>query len=95
MELNIWMSSSIKDTSYDEASNTWTVTVIRPDQTERVLKPKFVVVATGHSGEPNIPTFEGQDKFQGRVCHSSQHTTGGDFTGKKAMVVGCCNSGHE
>ncbi|KAF9050669.1 dimethylaniline monooxygenase [Hymenopellis radicata] len=85
MELNIWMQSTIKSASYDEASNTWTVTVVRPDQTERVLKPKFVVVATGHSGEPNIPVFKNQDAFQGRLCHSS----------KKAIVIGCCNSGHD
>lgn len=53
------------------------------------------MLATGHSGEPNIPVFPGQEDFAGKIVHSSQHTTGGDFKGKKAIVVGCCNSGHD
>ena len=112
MELNVWMQSSITSSTYDKASHTWTVNISRAGKPDRVIKPKFIVMATGHSGgkfprvrreeyrlmsvlEPEIPTFEGQDLFKGVVVHSSQHTTGEDFKGKKAIVVGCCNSGHE
>lgn len=56
---------------------------------------QFVILASGHSGEANMPKFAGVDKFKGKVCHSSQHTTGQDWKGKKAVVIGCCNSGHD
>ncbi|KIY66331.1 putative flavin-containing monooxygenase YUCCA3 [Cylindrobasidium torrendii FP15055 ss-10] len=95
MDLNVWTSSTIREATYDDDSNRWTVTISRAGKAERILHPTFVVMATGHSGEPNIPTLDGIDKFKGHVCHSSQHTTGGDFRGKKAIVVGCCNSGHD
>ncbi|BFZ59121.1 hypothetical protein YB2330_000123 [Saitoella coloradoensis] len=95
MELNVWTQTPFQSAEYDEASKTWTCTVKRPDGSIRTLKPKHVVLATGHSGEANIPKFPGQEKFKGRLVHSSQHTTGKDFTGKKAVVVGCCNSGHD
>ena len=56
------------------------------------------MLATGHSGEPNLPTdIKGVDEFKGdRVVHSSQFD-GPDpkSKGKKAVVVGCCNSGHD
>ncbi|PWN53375.1 flavin-binding monooxygenase-like protein [Violaceomyces palustris] len=95
MELNVWTSTKLESSEYDEASGKWTLKVTRGDGTQRTLTPKHLILATGHSGEANIPTFKGQEKFKGKICHSSQHTTGADFTNKKAIVVGCCNSGHD
>ncbi|KAK0211151.1 dimethylaniline monooxygenase [Desarmillaria ectypa] len=95
MELNIWMQSTIISATYDEPSHLWTINIARAGHPDRVIRPKFIVLATGHSGEPNIPVFKDQDIFKGHLCHSSQHTTGGNFKGKKAVVVGCCNSGHD
>ena len=59
--------------------------------------PRHVVLATGHSGEPNLPDIKGIDDFQGdRVVHSSQFNgPESNAKGKKAVVVGCCNSGHD
>ncbi|BFZ55340.1 hypothetical protein PYCC9005_002380 [Savitreella phatthalungensis] len=95
MELNVWMKTEVKGATYDKDTKTWTVPVQGPDGKIRELHPKHVVLATGHSGEANIPHFEGENEFEGKICHSSQHTTGKDFSGKKAVVVGCCNSGHD
>ena len=60
--------------------------------------PRHVVLATGHSGEPNLPTkIKGVNDFKGdRVVHSSQFNgPEPNSKGKKAVVVGCCNSGHD
>ncbi|KAK9472389.1 uncharacterized protein V1510DRAFT_417353 [Dipodascopsis tothii] len=95
LELNVWLQTTVSSAEYDRATRTWTVKLKRADGTERVLHPHHVIQATGHSGEPNIPTFEGQENFKGKLVHSSQHTTGADFRGQKAVVVGCCNSGHD
>jgi hypothetical protein len=35
----------------------------------------------------------GQENFKGVVCHSSGFTSGEDYAGKKAVVIGSCNSG--
>ncbi|KAK0463689.1 putative dimethylaniline monooxygenase (N-oxide-forming) [Desarmillaria tabescens] len=95
MNLNIWTRSSIKSATYDEVSHTWTVTISRMGHPDQVIKPKFIVLATGVSGEPNIPTFKDQSVFKGPVYHSSQFKSGEGFKDKKAIVVGCCNSGHD
>lgn len=56
---------------------------------------KFVVVATGYNGEPNLPELDGLNSFAGRVVHSSDYHTGAEFLGQRVLVVGCGNSGAE
>ena len=43
-------------------------------------------------GKPNIPTFPGQDVFQGEQQHSSQHPGPDDYKDKRVVVVGSNNS---
>ena len=60
--------------------------------------PHHIVLATGHSGEPSLPTdIKDMDTFRGdRLCHSSAFDGPKPGSkGKKAVVVGSCNSGHD
>ena len=62
------------------------------------LHPRHVILATGHSGEPYLPShIDGINEFKGdRLIHSSQFTRPRENANrKKAVVVGCCNSGHD
>lgn len=101
LELNVWTSTDLKSSSWDEGKKQWTVVVDRrqPDGSveSRTLHPKHIVQATGHSGKKNFPEIKGMDQFRGdRLCHSSEHPGANpDSKGKKAVVVGCCNSGHD
>lgn len=97
MELNVWTNTSVVSAAYDDNTSIWTVTVRKPDGFERTLHPKHVVFATGHSGEPKVPTFLGQEKFRGTVYHGSQHRDAAEYDvrGKKVIVVGTGNSGHD
>ncbi len=94
MELNYWSNTECTKARWDEESNTWEVTVIRDG--ERVtLRPRQLVFALGVSGYPNIPVFDGAETFLGEQYHSSKHPGGGDWTGKKAVVIGSNNSAHD
>ncbi len=97
MELNVWNETTIKSTTYHPETKSWTVeTVSVHDPTDiKVVHPSHVILATGQFSEANIPKFEGLENFKGKVHHSSQHTSGADWTGKKALVVGSCNSAHD
>ena len=55
------------------------------------------MLATGHAGEAYLPPNINFGSFQGdRVIHSSQFTEPQDNgEDKKAVLVGCCNSGHD
>ncbi|GAA6040485.1 hypothetical protein JCM8097_004573 [Rhodosporidiobolus ruineniae] len=97
MELNIWLESTIeRNPTYDPQTKQWTVKVLRQNEPDRVMKVNHLVLASGFSGEPRIPSFP-KDEFKGYLVHSSQHggSHGQDWKGKKAVVIGCCNSGHD
>ena len=68
------------------------------DQHPGILSPRHIILATGHSGEPYFPTdITGINDFKGdRLIHSAYFTQPKENAkGKKAIVVGCCNSGHD
>ncbi len=54
-----------------------------------------LVIATGYNREPWLPTWPGQDSFQGSILHSSQYRNGEPFKGQKVLIVGFGNSGGE
>ncbi|BGP43329.1 hypothetical protein JCM10449v2_007360 [Rhodotorula kratochvilovae] len=97
MELNIWLQSTIaRNPTFDEQTKQWTVRVTRDSHEDRVMHVNHLVLASGFSGEPRMPNFP-RDEFEGYVVHSSAHggCHGKDWAGKKAVVIGCCNSGHD
>lgn len=94
MELNVWTSANLGENSYDEAEGRWTLHVQTPEG-ERVLRPRDVILATGAAAEVHVPEIAGRDEFTGTAYHSSQHGAGASWAGKKAVVVGACNSGHD
>lgn len=97
MELNVWTQTSVASAEYNDATAEWNVIVTRGNGAQRTLRPRHVVWCTGHSGEARVPRFPGQDSFQGTVYHGSQHrdASESDIRGKKVVVVGTGNSGHD
>ena len=101
LELNVWTSTDIIHTAWVAEQQHWTVTVKRnkADGTSetRTFHPRHVIQATGHSGKRNMPTIKGIENFVGdRLCHSSEFPGAQDNSqGKRAVVVGSCNSAHD
>ena len=94
MELNYWGSTLCESAAYDEAKQEWTVKVVR-DGKPATLRPKQLVLATGMSAVPNMPTFPGMKKFKGEQHHSSKHPGPDAYAGKKCLVIGSNNSAHD
>ncbi|KAI8669880.1 hypothetical protein LRP88_01673 [Fusarium phalaenopsidis] len=101
LELNVWTRTSIVDTKWDDTTKSWTVAVERKKEDgsveKRTFHPRHIIQATGHSGKKNMPTMKGIENFKGdRLCHSSEFPGAQENSkGKKAIVVGSCNSGHD
>ena len=95
MEINVWNSTEFTRGSYDESANRWTLTVKRGDGSERILRPRHVVFATGVSAIPVMPKMPGIETFAGKLLHSHQYNNGKAWKGKKAVVLGTGNSGHD
>ncbi|KIJ67523.1 hypothetical protein HYDPIDRAFT_173996 [Hydnomerulius pinastri MD-312] len=95
LELNVWTSSTITKTSWNDESKTWTVEVDRGPSGKRVLTARHLVFATGYGGHPVSPDIPGKEIFKGIAIHSSNFGSARDYTVKKAVVIGACNSGHD
>jgi cation diffusion facilitator CzcD-associated flavoprotein CzcO len=61
----------------------------------RTYTAKRLIVATGYSRKPKMPTWPGQERFRGELIHSSRYRSGSDYKDKRALVVGMGNSGAE
>ena len=95
-ELNVWTGTELIGSSHDATAGEWSLTVRRADGTERTLRPKHLVAAVGISGgAPRRPQLPGLSEFAGTVLHSGEFKTGLNWAGKRAIVVGTGNSGHD
>ena len=95
MELNFWTGTEFASARFDEAHERWDVVLRRADGTARNMRPRHIVMATGVSGIPNIPESPSLVNFKGQVTHSSRYDDGGNWDGKRALVIGTGNSGHD
>jgi cation diffusion facilitator CzcD-associated flavoprotein CzcO len=94
MELNYWTGTEFVSGAYDEAQGRWNV-VLRSDGVTKEMHPRHIVMATGVSGIPNIPDIPSLKNFGGQVVHSSRYDDGENWHGKRALVIGTGNSGHD
>ena len=95
MELNYWPATTFEGGSYDEAAERWSVTLRNAGGAARKMQPRHIVMATGLSGAPSIPKIPGLENFAGPVLHSSGYDEGEAWRGKRALVIGSGNSGHD
>lgn len=95
MEINFWTGTELVEATRDEAANTWHARVRRSDGTERVLRPRHVVMANGLVGFPSIPKLPGLDSYRGDLMHTSAFSTGIQWRGRKALIIGTGTSAHD
>lgn len=96
MELNVWTSTTLEAAAFDEDAREWSVTLRLAGGKSRTMRVPHLVIATGVSGSlPKKPDMPGLSDFAGEVVHSGEFSTGTAYKGRKALVVGTGNSGHD
>ncbi|CAB3245985.1 unnamed protein product [Arctia plantaginis] len=72
----------------------WKVTYMKSDTRKNITeKCNVVVVASGEFNSPNIPHFEGQEAFKGKLMHSHNYKDPEDFRNQRVLVIGGGPSG--
>ena len=69
----------------------WITTTVKGN----TYRSACVIVATGYNAVPRLPVWPGQERFRGRILHSSCYRSGEPFRGQRVLVVGLGNSGGE
>jgi len=76
---------------HDNAERGWAVTY-RPvgsdADADQILHVDAVVMCVGQTCAPSVPDYPGQEKFRGRVLHTSQYRGQAPFAGQRVLVVG-------
>ncbi len=82
---DIQFNTRVTGATFDEATNTWTVTTDAGDS----VTAASVVTGVGALSASNTPPFEGIDSFQGETYHTGHwpHEKV-DFTGKRVGIIG-------
>lgn len=106
LDLNVWTSTTFTTPpTYNNTTKLWTITVTREtpinktSQT-RTFHPAHIVLATGHSGLPYLPSIPGLTTFKGPLLHSSSFpgatpSSSPSTLKKTALIIGSCNSAHD
>ncbi|MFW2449211.1 MAG: flavin-containing monooxygenase [Qipengyuania pacifica] len=95
LELNVWTSTALESAEYDGEKKHWTIKASRNGEAVTLETPNLVL-STGVSGSiPKRPHIPGIENFEGEVVHSNEFTRGDRYVGKRVMVVGTGNSGHD
>ena len=95
MELNFWTDTELVAGSYDDKRSEWRVTLRRSDGTERVMRSRHLIFATGVSSIPYTPDLPGLDTFGGSKVHSGDFKNAKQWKGRKVLVLGTGTSGHD
>ncbi|WP_329386313.1 flavin-containing monooxygenase [Streptomyces sp. NBC_01716] len=61
----------------------------------RELTGSAVVVATGYSHTPRVPSWPGAEAYGGKLLHASEYRNPAPYKGKDILVVGVGNTGAE
>lgn len=93
----VQFSTVVRDVVYNEATDDFTVSVkdLVTDQVQQSQNFDYVIVASGHYSVPNVPHFEGIEKFPGRVMHAHDFRDANEFKGKKLLLVGASYSAED
>ncbi|UDL96148.1 NAD(P)/FAD-dependent oxidoreductase [Lichenihabitans sp. PAMC28606] len=87
---------AVRHVAFDKATGLFTVTVKDLVQDETLTETfDYVVVATGHFSTPNVPYFEGLERFPGRVLHAHDFRSADEFAGKRLLLVGSSYSAED
>ncbi len=86
----------VRHVEWDEGKGRFLVTShdLKSD-TESTEEFDDVVVASGHFSTPNVPHFDGLDRFNGRVLHAHDFRDAVEFKDKDILIIGTSYSAED
>ena len=86
----------VRHVSFDDKTKLFTVSVHDlVNNKEYAEEFDHVVVANGHFSTPNVPSFDGLDRFNGRVLHAHDFRDAVEFKEKDVLIIGTSYSAED
>ncbi|SMX42506.1 NAD(P)-binding domain-containing protein [Octadecabacter ascidiaceicola] len=90
----IKFSHSVKNVTFDDGHFHVTVKDL-PNDSVSTETFDHVIVCSGHFSTPNVPHFEGFDKFPGRVLHAHDFRDAVEFKDQDVLIIGTSYSAED
>ncbi len=88
--------TTVRRVDYDGATGLFAVTAENLETGEETTGNfDHVVVASGHFSTPNVPHFDGLDRFNGRVLHAHDFRDAVEFKDKDILIIGTSYSAED
>jgi 4-hydroxyacetophenone monooxygenase len=84
--------SDVKKAAFDERRNVWVLEVQRSQGTE-IIEANAIICATGTFANPNLPRFEDQQRYEGKIVHPSRWPDDLDLEGSNVAIIGNGSTG--
>ncbi|CAM1508643.1 Fc.00g054910.m01.CDS01 [Cosmosporella sp. VM-42] len=82
-------NTSVKSVNRNLDDTKWIIQLENVDSSDLETREfDKIVFCHGYQTERNMPTFPGQDEFQGEILHSQQYRKPDDYKGKTVVLVG-------
>lgn len=86
----------VRFVTYDESTEKFTLTSHDLKANKQTTEQfDYVICCSGHFSTPNVPHFEGIERFGGTVLHSHDFRDADHYKGKNVMVVGSSYSAED
>ena len=92
----IKFSTAVRWVSYNSDTGKFSVSVQDLPSGETTTEEfDHVVAANGHFSTPNVPTFEGFDRFNGRILHAHDFRDALEFKDQDILIIGTSYSAED
>ncbi|TRY75407.1 hypothetical protein TCAL_01616 [Tigriopus californicus] len=93
----ISFNHSVKDVTYNANSDKFSVVTKnhKADMLNKAEEFDYVVNCSGNFSTPNVPSFQGIEKFPGRVLHAHDFRDAVEFKDKRLLIVGASYSAED
>ncbi len=93
---SIRFRTPVRRVDFDDSTGLFAVTAHDLSNDEEATESfDHVVVASGHFSTPNVPHFDGLDRFNGRVLHAHDFRDAVEFKDKDILIIGTSYSAED
>ncbi|KAJ9614972.1 hypothetical protein H2200_001046 [Cladophialophora chaetospira] len=94
-QLNISLSTSLENATFDEDAEMWTLHINNKGQKSTLKTPHFVFAIGAGGSVPKMPVLPNRDAYKGIVIHSATYKNADEWKGKNGVIVGTGNTAHD
>jgi len=92
----IKFNTAVRWVTYNDANGKFSVSVQDLPSGETTTEEfDYVVAANGHFSTPNVPTFDGFDRFNGRILHAHDFRDAVEFKDQDILIIGTSYSAED